>query len=364
MTRLVIEKDKIVHNLQVIREKAGGGELIAVLKADAYGLGLLPMAGLLREQGVRRFGVTEPRDAARLREAGFVEVGILMLRSTTLREEIKSIVDSLATAAVGSYDAAVALSGAAEEQGTALDVHLEIDTGMGRYGFMPSEIERILSIYRYMGSLNVTGMFTHFPSAFSNKKATLAQQQALLDTAAKVRQAGFEPGMLHAANSAALFHCGLPPLDGVRVGSAISGRTTGRGETGLQKTGRLESQVAEVRWLPAGSGVGYGPAFVTRKPTQIAVIPLGYWEGFLVEKSRDSYRFRDAFRYCLGDAAKWLRRKRFYVTINGRRARVLGHVGLNHVTADVTQMECHPGDPVAMDVSPMFVPEQIPRVYQ
>ena len=70
MTRLVIEKDKIVHNLQVIREKAGGGELIAVLKADAYGLGLLPMAGLLREQGVRRFGVTEPRDAARLREAG------------------------------------------------------------------------------------------------------------------------------------------------------------------------------------------------------------------------------------------------------------------------------------------------------
>ena len=337
MTRLVIEKDKIVHNLQVIREKAGGGELIAVLKADAYGLGLLPMAGLLREQGVRRFGVTEPRDAARLREAGFVEEEILMLRSTSLREDIQIIVDSLATAAVGSYDAAVALSGAAEEQGTALDVHLEIDTGMGRYGFMPSEIERILSIYRYMGSLNVTGMFTHFPSAFSNKKATLAQQQALLDTAAKVRQAGFEPGMLHAANSAALFHCGLPPLDGVRVGSAISGRTT---------------------------GVGYGPAFVTRKPTQIAVIPLGYWEGFLVEKSRDSYRFRDAFRYCLGDAAKWLRRKRFYVTINGRRARVLGHVGLNHVTADVTQIECHPGDPVAMDVSPMFVPEQIPRVYQ
>ena len=258
----------------------------------------------------------------------------------------------------------MALSGAAAAQGTALDGQRDIDTGMGRYGFMPSEIERILSIYRYMGSLNVTGMFTHFPSAFSNKKATLAQQQALLDTAAKERQAGMEPGMLHAANSAALFHCGLPPLDGVRVGSAISGRTTGRGETGLQKTGRLESQVAEVRWLPAGSGVGYGPAFVTRKPTQIAVIPLGYWEGFLVEKSRDSYRFRDAFRYCLGDAAKWLRRKRFYVTINGRRARVLGHVGLNHVTADVTQMECHPGDPVAMDVSPMFVPEQIPRVYQ
>ena len=73
--------------------------------------------------------------------------------------------------------------------------------------------------------------------------------------AAKIREAGFDPGMLHAANSAALFYCDLPPLDGVRIGSALSGRTTAKGETGLQKTGRLESQVAEVRWLPAGHGV-------------------------------------------------------------------------------------------------------------
>ena len=116
MTRLVIETEKIIHNVRLIQEKAGGGQLIAVLKADAYGLGLLPMAGLLRDQGVRRFGVTEPRDAARLREAGFVEEEILMLRSTSLREDIQIIVDSLATAAVGSYDAAVALSGVAEEQ--------------------------------------------------------------------------------------------------------------------------------------------------------------------------------------------------------------------------------------------------------
>ena len=122
--------------------------------------------------------------------------------------------------------------------------------------------------------------------------------------------------------------------------------------------------MAEVRWLPAGSGVGYGPAFVARKPTKIAVIPVGYWDGFMTEKGRDCYRFRDAFRYCLGDAANWLRRKRVYATINGRRVRVLGHVGLNHTTADVTQLECHPGDPVSLEVSPMFVPEQIPREYR
>ena len=198
----------------------------------------------------------------------------------------------------------------------------------------------------------------------ASPKATRAQYDKLVEMAAKVRQAGFDPGMLHAANSAALFRCDLPSLDGVRIGSAIGGRTTAKGDTGLQKTGRLESQVAEVRWLPAGHGVGYGPAFVTKRPTKIAVIPVGYSDGFMVEKGRDAFRFRDSLRYALGDMAKWLRRKKFYVTVGNRRVRVLGHVGLNHTTVDVTDIDCQPGEIALFDVSPMFVPPSIPRVYR
>ena len=306
------------------------------LKANAYGLGMLPMADLLRRQGVKRFGVTEPEDAVALRDGGFLDEEILMLRSTAVKEDIEKILSSTATAAIGSYDAAVAVNGMAEEAGMVVDVHVEIDTGMGRYGFEPSELERVLSVFRFMGNLHVTGMFTHFSSAFASPKATRAQYDKLVEMAAKVRQAGFDPGMLHAANSAALFRCDLPSLDGVRIGSAIGGRTTAKGDTGLQKTGRLESQVAEVRWLPAGHGVGYGPAFVTKRPTKIAVIPVGYSDGFMVEKGRDAFRFRDSLRYALGDMAKWLRRKKFYVTVGNRRVRVLGHVGLNHTTVDVT----------------------------
>ena len=79
----------------------------------------------------------------------------------------------------------MALNGLAEKEGIVLDVHLEIDTGMGRYGFEPSELERILSVFRFMGNLNVTGVFTHFPSAFCSRKATRAQYDRLLDVAAK-----------------------------------------------------------------------------------------------------------------------------------------------------------------------------------
>ena len=150
MKRLVIEEEKIIHNLEVIGEKSGGAPLIAVLKANAYGLGMLPMADLLRRQGVKRFGVTEPEDAVALRDGGFLDEEILMLRSTAVKEDIEKILSSTATAAIGSYDAAVAVNGMAEEAGMVVDVHVEIDTGMGRYGFEPSELERVLSVFRFM----------------------------------------------------------------------------------------------------------------------------------------------------------------------------------------------------------------------
>lgn len=363
MKTLVIEKEKITHNLGVIDVKSGGAPMIAVLKANAYGLGLCQMAKILAESGVRRWAVTEPQDAVTLRDAGFAEQEILILRSTSQKDDVAKIISSTSTATIGSYDAAVALNGMAASEGAVVDVHIEIDTGMGRYGFEPSELERIFSVFRFMENLHVAGMYTHFPSAFSSKKSTLAAQEKLVATAARVRAEGFEPGMIHAANSAGMFCCDLPALDAIRIGSAIGGRVICKKETGLQKTGKLESEVAEVRWLPKGHGVGYGPAFVTKKPTRIAIIPVGTADGFMVEKARDSFRFRDCLRMALSDISKWIGSKKFHVTVGGRKARVIGHVGISHTTVDVTNIDCEPGTKAVFDVAPMFVPAEVERKY-
>lgn len=363
MTTLTVEKSKIFANLEVIRAAAGDAQLIAVLKANAYGLDLRQMAALLREQEVRRFAVTDPQDAVNLREWGFTEEEILVLRSTALEEDIRRILDAGATATVGSYDAAVALSGMAEKENMLCDVHIKIDTGMGRYGFAPNELDRILSVYRFLSNLSVTGMYTHFANAFRDKKKTQAQYDALVEVAEKVRAAGFDPGLLHAANSAGLLFCRVPALDAVRIGSAIGGRMTAKGEFGLQKTGRLESAVCEVRWLQKGAAVGYGSAFTCKRPTRIAVIPVGSTDGILLEKGRDSLRFRDCFRAALGAMAAPLRGKRPTVAIGGKRARILGHIGLNHTVADVTDLDCNVGAAAVFDVSPIYVPAGIPRVY-
>ncbi|MCX7614506.1 MAG: alanine racemase [Clostridiales bacterium] len=364
MKALIVEKEKIKHNIEKIRERAENAQIIAVLKGNGYGLGLCELAETVRDAGISSFAVTEPEDALKLRNAGFADEEILVLRSTALDEDINLVIEACATATVGSYDAAVALNGLAEKQGLVIDAHLELDTGMGRFGFLISEMDRILSVYKYMSNINITGLYTHLSCAFANKKMTEMQIAKLQKTAERIKEEGLNPGTLHALNSAALFkQTGLTKLDAVRVGSAITGRVPAKCNHELKRTGYLSCPICEIRWLPAKHSIGYGAAYVTKKPTKIAVIPLGYSDGFALEKTRDIYRFRDMLRYMLAELKKWTGTGRIYVSLNGRRARVLGHVGMGHTIIDVTNIECKTGDIVSFDVSPLYVGAQVPRSY-
>ena len=363
MKTLVVEKSKILANLETIKDRAGKAQVIAVLKANAYGLGLREMAELCREASIRRFAVTEPEDAVRLREWGFAEEEIIVLRSTACEREIVMLLDAGATATVGSYDAALALNGLAESQSMMCDVHIKVDTGMGRYGFLPTEIDRILSVFRYLGNLHVTGTYTHYANAFRSVKKTQEQLDIFRAVVDKIRAAGYDPGMLHASNSEAMFGCKLPNLDAVRIGSALGGRVISKGDHGLQRTGRLQSQISEIRWLPKGAEVGYGSAYVTKQPTRVAIVPVGSSDGYMVEKIRTSHSFKACFRAACSAMLGFFRRRRYYVLVNGKRAAVIGHVGVNHTAIDVTDIPCAPGDTVLLDAAPLFVPDSIPRQY-
>lgn len=364
MKALIVDKKKLKNNIDIIKEKAGV-PVIAVIKADGYGLGMLQLAGILAENGIRHFAVTEPSDALKLRQAGFTEQKILVLRSTSIESEIQIIIEACATATVGSYDAAVFLNGIAEKNGTVVDAHIKLDTGMGRYGFLPSEFDRIQAVYNFLQNVNVTGIYTHFNSAFSNAKATHSQLSALNLIVAKLKDAKIEAGLVHAANSSALFLYDDVALDAVRIGSAITGRIPASAKnTGLQKVGYLRAQVVETRWLPKHHPIGYGASYITKKPTRIAVIPVGYTDGFLVEKTKDTYRFRDFVRYVLSDIKRFLVNRHVYVTIGSKRARVLGHVGLCHTTVDITNLDVNPGDFVTIELSPLFINPSVEKIYE
>ena len=361
MKRYIIEKEKIEHNIELIKQKALGAKVYAVVKADGYGLGLLGVVSVLRARGIDAFGVTNTKDALTLRQNGCGEV--LLLAAINDEAEIETLIKSKVVLTIGSYQTAVLTNGIAQRLGVAADVHIEIDTGMGRYGFLTSQQDQVLSVYKYLKNLNPVGFFTHLSCAFSKKNFTKIQVEKLVSVANMLRTNGYNPGTLHCANSSGLFRYDFTRLDAVRAGSAITGRLPAKGGHGLKKVGYLESAVTQVRGIQKGDTVSYGATFKAKRHMQIAVVPVGYFDGFGMDKARDAFRIRDVFRYILSDFKRFFFGKRTYVEINGKRARVIGRVAMLNFVVDVSHMDCKPGDPVIMQVSPLFLGPEVEKVY-
>lgn len=354
MNAYVVERAALAENIRILREKAGDTAIYGVIKGGGYGLGLTNMAGILSENGIERFAVTGLEEVCALREGGFPGQEILMLRATCIPEELKVLLEQHATGTVGSLECAKAMDKAAEAAGTVFPCHIKIDTGMGRYGFLPEDMEGIRQVYA-LPHLNVTGIYTHFHSAFSSETDTRAQFAAFTGVLEQLSEAGYPLGTRHCCNSSAFLKYPEMHLDGVRLGSALLGRLSFPGEMGLQKIGWCRSQVELIREIPKGHTVGYGAAWKAKRPTRIAVCGVGYFHGFGAEKGNDLFRFRDCVRGGLGYVKAFLKKKAFYVTVGGRQARVLGHIGMVQTIFDVTDIPCEVGDPVRLEINPLLV---------
>lgn len=354
MNAYVVDRKALEQNIQVLREKAGDTPIYGVIKGNGYGLGLISMAQVLREGGIDRFAVTGLEEVRALRESGFAEEEILMMRATCIPEELEVLLEQNAIATVGSLECATTMDQVAERMGKPFLCHLKIDTGMGRYGFQPDQLEEMQKVYG-LPHLQVTGIYTHFHSAFSSEQDTRAQFAAFTGALDKLGAAGYDLGTRHCCNSSAFLKYPEMYLDGVRLGSALLGRLSFPGDMGLQKIGWCRSQVELIRELPKGHTVGYGAAWKAKRPTKIAVCGVGYFHGFGAEKGNDLFRFRDCLRGGLGYLKAFLKKKAFYVTVNGKPARVLGHIGMVQTIFDITDIPAQVGDPVRIEINPLLV---------
>lgn len=345
MKRLILEKDAIKKNLSIIKNRAGSAVIYAVLTGDAYGAGLTDMAKLLREEGIVRFAVSEPEEAQKLRKAGFVEEEILMLRSTTDREELEKLMDLNVICTIGSYETGVALNGIAEGRATVAEAHIQVDTGMGFGGFLSSEPDKILSMYRYLPNVALSGIYTQIHAATGGQKGAQLQLAELNHVLDLIHDAGFETGCVHAAGSYALMHYDFARLDAVRVGSAILGRGHGAARN-LTRVGYGEAALEEIRWLPKGHTVGNDKLITLKRPTRVAVLPVGYQNGFGTQLDRGAGLWASIRR--------WWHSRKMAVRIGSQRAMVLGKVGAIETLLDVTELKCSPGDIATFDIDPLF----------
>lgn len=326
-THVEIDLDAIAHNITSLKGLTRDGtRFMAVVKADAYGHGAVPVARTAINCGADELAVSRFHEACALREAG-IETPILIF-STVAPEHTCDMIRLDLRASVNSLSLAEAYSRKADESGRKLKVHIKIDTGMGRMGLLWNgasvEDQRLLdTIVKIINLPGIVaeGIYTHFAHADAADKTHAEKQldrfQALLD---RLKKIGVEFPLRHAANSAALIEMPATHFDMVRPGISIygyyPGKDTDRSLVLLKPAMTLKSNIIQIKEVDAGFTVSYGCTYRTSKKSRIATIALGYADGY--------HRLLSS---------------RGHMLVHGRRAPVLGRVCMDLTMIDITDID-------------------------
>lgn len=312
-----IDLDVITNNMRQVKGLLKNKKIIAVVKADGYGHGAAYVAPTLLENGATHLAVASMIEAMELRDAG-IEAPIIILGYMPIDYATKVIENNIQQT-VYELDYAKELSSKAISMGRKARVHIAMDTGMGRFGFLPGEdsLKQVLEIYSLEGII-VEGIFTHFSSSDEeDKEYTYSQIRKLQEFYDKLSMKGIDIPLKHAANSGAIIDLPETYLDGVRTGILLYGyypsSYVNKEKISLKPALTLKTQVAYVKEMDKGMYIGYGRTFKTERKSIIATLPVGYSDGY----SR-----------LLSGKVK--------VIINGKLAPVVGRICMNQCMIDVT----------------------------
>lgn len=372
MKALVIEKKDLVHNIEQIKKHAeingtdDNGKkvkIIAVVKGNAYGLGIVEFTNFLIDNGINFFAVSTIEEALKLRKAG-IKQDILMLSTTAVKEDVKKLIDNDVIISIGSKEDIDVTEEIARETKRKIRVHVKIDTGFGRYGFIYSDEEAMVEALKKLENIEIEGTFSHFSVSFYDDKYTKIQFDRFVKVIEALKMNDIHTGMLHICNSSAFIKFPNMHLNAVRVGSAFLGRTAFKNSLGLKPIAHLETEVSEIKELPKGFNIGYSNTYTTNKNTKIALIPAGYMDGILLETGRDMFRLVDKLRYIVRDIKDFFKNQAIYVKIGENRCKVLGRIGTYHVVCDITDKNVSVGDKVIFPINPKYMDSSIRREYR
>jgi alanine racemase len=286
----MIDTDRLVHNYRAVRACCRPNVTIcAMLKGDAYGHAIAIVAPVLQAIGVEFAAVATLQEAVDLRLAGWQQP-ILVLGNVLAvadprerRERVRAIVKYKPALTIADPETLVTLAKIDLE--SCVDVHIKVDTGMGRMGCMPNEVADLIRAIKATSSLRLTGIYSHFATAdlYDSELAQLqlAQFNKVLADVGQLLPLGV---VRHMANSAATIAMPEAHFDMVRPGLALYGHPPAEhlfGQIDLKPILRLVSHLTTVKDLPAGHCVGYGQTFVTQQPTRLGIVPIGYCDGYL-----------------------------------------------------------------------------------
>ncbi len=372
MKSLVINKNDLRHNIKVIKDLAkldipdDNGKkykLIGVVKGNGYGLGLLEYSEFLIDNGIEILAVATMEEAIELREYGIKE-DILMMSSTSIKEELKTLIENDIIITIGSIDATNTVLEIAKETNKKIRAHIKIDTGFGRYGFLYSDIKTIVEDIKNLSNVSIEGIYSHFSCAYyKNDKWTAEQFNRFINVIESLKLNDIEIKTFHICNSPAFLNYPEMHLNGARMGSAFLGRVAAENNVGLKKIGQLKTNITEIKTVPKGYNIGYLNSYKTKVETKVAIIQVGYMDGYNITMNTDMFRFVDKLRGLSHSIKNFLKKTNLKVTINNRKYNVIGKVGMYHLAIDITGSDIKVNDFVYLDVNPLHVDGKIRREY-
>ncbi len=356
-----IDLDALTSNVHSLQSLAGDAAIMAVVKANAYGHGIVPVARAALQAGARWLGVVCVDEGVRLRRSG-IDAPVLVLGHIQAGE-VNGIIENSLTPTINSLEIAHALSGAAREANTVLSVHIKVDTGLHRYGSIPRDAIALAQAVRSMHSLRLDGLFTHFSMAEDGENPYTEEQFRRFLTAAEQI-----PGISvrHVCNTAALLRAPHMALEIVRPGIGLYGCYPSpdlKDRLMLLPVLSLKSRIARLHRLQPGQGVSYGHTWRADRPTTLALVMCGYGDGLprslsnrgsvLIRGARAPIVGRICMDMCMVDVTDVPR------VAEGDEVVIIGRQGNDEITADeVAEL----AGTISYEVL-CHITERVPRLY-
>ncbi|QXM05585.1 alanine racemase [Crassaminicella indica] len=352
-----INLDNIISNLEEIKKEMQEQSIMAIVKGEAYGHGLIEVAHYIESQ-VDYFGVGLEYEAIKLREHGITKP-ILILSPYF---DADKVLDFHITPSIDNINDLIELSEKAAEKNEIAKFHLKINTGMNRFGLDPESLDLFISTYLNLKHVSLEGVFSHFAAVYNQDYAN-KQLNIFNNCIKKLQQNNIDIQFMHMANSKAALDLPQARFNMVRIGNAMYGKISDKKDLHIKKVGRFMGKIIDTRRIKKGKFVGYGIAYKAKRDIRVGIIPIGFYDGFEVGREIKDYSLKDVFISALKSLYRY-KNPRSLVYVGNIPLKTIGKANMQFLLVDITDKnEIDVGTLVEIITPSFFIGKDIERKY-
>ncbi|QZY53685.1 alanine racemase [Crassaminicella profunda] len=352
-----INLDYIINNLEEIKKEMKNQSIMAIVKGEAYGHGLVEVAKSIENQ-VDYLGVGLEYEAIKLRNHG-IHKPILILSPYFNADKV---LDFHITPSIDNMNDLIDLSKKAVERNEVVKFHLKINTGMNRFGLAPEKLDEFIDTYLDLENVSLEGVFSHFAAVYNH--AYVDQQLTIFNSCiTKLKEKNIDIEFIHMANSKAALEIPKARFNMVRIGNAIYGKIANKKGLNIKTAGRFMGKIIDTRHIKKGEFIGYGIAYKAKKDIRIGIIPIGFYDGFEVGREIKNYSLKDVLMSAFKSLYRY-KKPRDLVYVGNIPLKTVGKANMQFLLVDLTDQHEINVDTVVEIMTPsFFVGRDIERKY-